>query len=193
MFLSIYDVLCNNKAILNFINAADGVLIIITFFMIFIGMSNLLTILHQFIYDNNIKENYNAHYLFKRENEELESLRKRVVNTLPKRDYTDYLLYQVIGKKMQELGKPIDTKRYIDEIKSIGIVFISFFIFILMVATHLVKTLKDDIRLIEGSAIYLGAFLMIICLYLLGRELILSKYRSRATRIYTNYLDEVES
>ena len=187
MLFLLFETFQEKKPFLDFLGKEHHLVMIVVLIIIFIGISNFLTIFHQFIYDNNIKENYDGKYLFKGENLKLLRLREEVAKTLPKSKYSDYMLYHIIGKKMNSLGTPIDTKRYIDEIKSIGMFFISLCIMIFLSAIKFF----DSSSVINISLTILTPFIILI-LYFLGQELIKYKYRSRAVRIYTNYLDELE-
>lgn len=148
--------------------------------IIWIGLSYTLTILHQLFYDNLLKKNFN--FICKKHSYILNEYRKRVVKKLKKDEiefkdfsdnfFNDNLLYQIIGKKIT-----IDTKRYVDEVKSSGIFFISLSLSLIFIAIISNSTLS--------AFIYIG---LSILNYYIGFEYIKSKYRSRAIRIYTNYL-----
>jgi len=194
MMFILFDIYGNNKALLNFLEKEHHTVMIATIFIIFAGLSTLLTILHQFLYDNRIKENYYAMFLFKNENKELKNLRNRVINKLAKEDnelkeegLTDYLLYQILGKKAHDKGGNLGTTRYVDDVKTIGIFFVSLLIVLLISITKYIIVHKALFSLLSILAV-IGALFA----FLLGKELILSKYRSRAVRIYTNFLNEKE-
>jgi len=191
MLYMVFDILCNNSKFLDFLNnEAHSTLLLIVLFIVFSGLSTLLTILHQFFYDNRLKENFDGNTFFNSENEALGEMRKKVMRILKIEKSNDYLLYQIIGKKMKNLKKDINTGRYIDDIKTIGIFFISFIIVLSVSILHYIYTTENSIFL--EVVIFISLVISIYLIYHLGKELIKSKYRSRAIRIYTNYLDEVE-
>jgi len=76
------------------------------------------------------------------------------------------MLYQILG------GKEKVSERYATDAKEIGVTFMSILIFILWVSLYV-------------SILYI---LLTPLIFFIGRELVKSKYRSRAFRIYFNYL-----
>ena len=197
MFL-LFDIYKNDSSLIHYLDREHHTILIAIVFIVFTGLSTLLTILHQFFYDNWIKENYDPIYLFKNEKEELEILREDVIDKLKKEDatfkekkLTDYLLYQILGKKAKERGEDIKTTRYVDDVKTIGIFFVSL---LLMITIAISKYFLNVGTLLTLKNIFLviGGAVALLILYKIGKELILSKYRSRAVRIYTNFLNEKE-
>jgi hypothetical protein len=190
MFFLLFDIFFNGQKFIGFLDREHSIVMLVIMIIIFIGFSNFLTILHQSIYDNNIKGNYDGRVFFSKENMQLVILRERVIKTLENSGYSDYLLYQIIGKKMRGLNKSINTKRYIDDVKSIGIVFVSLLIVIFIAVVNFLVS-ANLLSIMSLITLLLTPFVM-VGIYLIGEELIKSKYRSRAIRIYTNYLDEVD-
>ena len=92
---------------------------------------------------------------------------------------SDYFLYQVIGRKLAFIKPETKTTRYMDEIKSAGIIFLSIIItiFVVMITYHSFMNVIIELLLI--GLIFIFSF-----------DYIKSKYRSRAIRIYINYLIE---
>jgi len=176
MFFLLFDILLNEELFLKFLREEHSTMIILITLLIFISFSNLLSIINQYIYDDKIKGDYNGKYCFTHNNIELIRLRFKIKTQLQKNNLKDYSIYQIIGKAFK-------TERYVDEAKSIGITFLS----ILLVSL---------LSIIQISIIYnkYWAFLLILIpiIYLIGFELIKSRYRSRAIRIYTNYLFEIK-
>jgi len=194
MMLILFDIYGNNNTLINFLKEEHHTVMITIIFIIFAGISILLTILHQFIYDNWIKTNYNPIYLFKSEKEALETLRDSVIKKLKTEDseitqekLTDYLLYQILGRKAKNKGKDLNTTRYVDDIKTIGIFFISLLI-IIIISTFKYLANEEIIFTLNNTFIIIGVTIALFLSYTLGKELILSKYRSRAIRIYNNFL-----
>ncbi len=159
----------------------------ITFLVItLIGLSYLLSILQQLIFDNNIKKNYEGR-LFTTENQQLIILRESTIKKLNNGsnedyqnikdlDYNDYFLYQAIGRKLCYLKKQTDTSRYVNDTKSIGIFFTSFSL-VNLIFSVLVFNLCS-----------FGFVIISILSIIIGFDAIKAKYRSRAIRIYINYL-----
>ena len=159
---------------------------IILFMMIIllIALSFLMSILTQIFFDNMMKRNFNSYLLYQHENYILDTLRDKSINKLKQEnnefndiELTDFFLYQILGRKLQFLKYKTNTKRYVDETKSAGSIFIAFIIALI-------------IQIVINFSIYnlFFGFVLIIFTYFLAREYIKSKYRSRAIRIYTNYL-----
>jgi len=150
-----------------------------------VGLSYFLNMLHQLIFDNNIKKNYKTHSLWKDENKILKKLRKCVINKLKEDekfkniDFNDYILYQIIGKYL-------NTKRYVDDTKTYGIVFLSFILALIIFLVTSKKPLNGEL-----ITFYYFGFLFIIYIYILVFDAIKAKYRSRALRLYINYLQKL--
>jgi len=160
---------------LNF-NLFDNYLLII---ILLIGISLFLNILQQIIFDNNIKNYYNTKIFWCLDNKTLDSLRKQVILKLKTENnieiqYTDYNIYLLLGKKFLT-----NAERFVNETKSIGIISISFCLFLLIFLY---------IQFGSGSlfiSLPICGFIII-----LSFETILAKYRSRALKLYINYLQE---
>ena len=167
---------------INIIN--DNYFLIFMTFILFIAISFIMKVLTQIFFDNMLKRDFNSIFLYFHENEILMILRKKSIEKLQKEntefdeiELTDFFLYQVLGRKLQFLEHKTDTKRYIDDTKSAGSIFIAIIIALLI-----------QIILNFGLLYCLIGILLILATYFLAIEYIKSKYRSRAIRIYTNYL-----
>lgn len=167
---------------INIIN--DNYFLIFMTFILFIAISFIMKVLTQICFDNMLKRDFNSIFLYFHENEILMILRKKSIEKLQKEntefdeiELTDFFLYQVLGRKLQFLEHKTDTKRYIDDTKSAGSIFIAIIIALLI-----------QIILNFGLLYCLIGILLILATYFLAIEYIKSKYRSRAIRIYTNYL-----
>jgi hypothetical protein len=151
--------------------------------LFFIGLSHVLAIVTQAIFDNRIKKRYDACW-FCANDDEFTLLRGKVCGVLKteldllgfeEKEISDYMLYQIIGKLSD-----IDTKHYVDQAKHGGIVFSA-----LMGLVAIVIAISLVIK-----SYWLGcvAVFVLVLLYLLGIAYISSRYKSRAIRIYTNFL-----
>jgi hypothetical protein len=187
MMYMLFDIYANDGVLLAFLQEKTSSLMLITILIIFTGLSTFLTIFHQFIYDNNLKENYDGLFLFKADTKNLKTLREKVIESLKIEKTSDYLLYQTLGRKAKKSGNEINTSRYVDDVKTIGIFFVSLIIMIIITSS---KYLATHIWDVKNIIIFILTLLLLGFFYKLGKELILSKYRSRAIRIYTNYLEE---
>lgn len=158
----------------------------IIFFIFLIGISYILSVMTQMCFDNFIKGNYSSQYNISNEksDEALESLRDRVIEKIKKEDifdenfkYNDYLLYQILGRKLSYFTNKTNTRKYIDETKAFGIVFLSIII-----------SLFINLSLFFGFNGFIFALISSMFIYFIGFEVILAKYKSRALRIYVNFL-----
>lgn len=172
------------STVLEYIKDIDVFILSFLLIVLLTAISFIMSILTQIIFDNTMKKNFNSRLFYKHENALLDTLRIKSIIKLNKEsnlfndiELTDYFLYQVLGRKLQFLEYPTKTTRYIDEIKSSGSIFISFMI------SFVLKIIFD----FSWVHLFIGIFL-IISTYFLARGYIKSKYRSRAIRIYTNYL-----
>jgi len=175
------------KRIISFVNEKNFIWVFVVFS---IGISYFLSVLHQIVFDNNIKENYETKFFWTKENDILRDLRKKVEKNILNSDknynildfkekYNDYLLYQIIGEK-------VDTKRYVDDTKTYGIIFLSFILAIIMFLSKSEIILELSEQIIVPCCFY--GLLGIIFLFFLIFDIIKAKYRSRALRLYINYL-----
>ncbi len=187
MFYMLYDFYLNDKSLLNFLDKEHTSVIIGMLIMLLIGLSYLLSILHQLVYDNLLKNNYNAYLGRKKENLQLNTLRSKIIKKLNISDiYNDYYLYQILGQKKEGSEVNIDTKRYVDETKTIGIFFIS----LIIVLIFTIVKISSNSTFMDCVTSCIITILVISIVYFIGRDLIISKYRSRAIRLYINYLDQ---
>jgi len=185
LFFLLYDVLFNEQLAIKFLNNKEhSNLTIGLIILAFIGLTNLLSILQQAIYDNRLKSNFDGLFPWKNENSKLSELREKVNGHLKKNE-NDYMLYKIIGKGME-------TREYVNQSKSFGIMFVSLMMVGLIgFISSLVKFNKDmNISNISHS-FFILIFMTVV--WYMGRELVKSRYRSRAIKIYTNYLNQVES
>ena len=157
-------------------------------FTLLISLSFFMAILTQLLFDNLMKENFNPLLpIYKHESHLLNQLREKTIKQLQEENpefqdlkHTDFLLYQIIGRKLQFYSYKTDTRRYIDEIKSGGSIFIA------IIIAFLIK-LITLITLEKWISIILSIFLILI-IFTIALEYILSKYRSRNIRMYINYI-----
>jgi ABC-type multidrug transport system fused ATPase/permease subunit len=187
-FILVLDLVFNKslifKSLLSYIskNKVENLSIII-FIVFSIGYSYVVSMLSQIIFDNNIKENYETHFFWTKENEILSKLREQIGEKLIRENekfnelnLNDYLIYDILIKKMEKEERR-EYQRYVDETKSYGIMYLSF-----LFALGLLRfKLKFDMCIMIVSIIILA---IIIC------DTIRAKYRSRAIRLYLNYLDK---
>jgi hypothetical protein len=180
LFLLIFDVVFNNNRIIEYLDKSHSNITIALFILAFIGLTNLLSILQQAIYDNRLKNTFNgSSFPWKNENNNLDTLRKKVNQQLNK-DENDYMLYKILGRNMS-----IDTTEYSTQAKTFGIMFISLII-VTIIWFHLYLHQSNDLSL----ALRYILFLVIITIeYYVGRELVKSRYRSRAIKIYSNFIN----
>jgi len=180
LFLLIFDMILNQNQIISFLDKQHSNLTIGLFILAFIGLTNLLSMLQQGFYDNRLKGNFNATLFWKSENKELDTLREQVNKKL-EHNKQDYDLYQILGKDMDI------SKRYVNEAKSFGIMFVS-----LMMVTFIyicsLFTLNEFLFLN-----FIVAIIFLSISYIIGLDLVKSRYRSRAKRIYLTCLEEPSS
>lgn len=167
--------LLHNK-MLNYYNQ-NSTFFIVELIIVFLSLSYVLKIFHQSIFDNWIKRDYDSLF-FRYETRVLKKLRTLVLEKAHKEysylnhlEANDFMLYQLLGKSQKSM------KRYATDAKEIGITFILFFIIAL---TYFYSEISNVFIYIGASLIWYG----------IGFELIKSKYRSRAFRLYINYLSE---
>ncbi len=155
-------------------------ILIFLFLLALTGLSYVLAALHQVLYDDWLRADFDAWppKLKKKENDILEKLRGKVRDRLGERKppnkldecilANDYLLSQVLIQQV-----PSDTRRYVDRAKAIGITAISAGLVLLLLAAGL------------------GWWLLVIpALFVLwaGFEAVKGRYRSRAIRLYIHFL-----
>jgi len=178
LFLLIFDIIFNDNNIVKYLDKSHNSITIALFILAFIGLTNLLSVLQQAIYDNRLKKDFTGSFFFKNENSNLEKLRGEI-NTKLNTNKNDYMLYKHIGKDM-------DTTSYVNQAKSFGIMFISLIIISLIWSYfYFYKTTEVSLTL------QIPIVVIIISIeYFIGRELVKSRYRSRAIKLYTNFLRE---
>ena len=185
LLLFSYDKLFNFlDSLSHYLNQDYAFILILLFFVLLIAISLVMTIVTQLVFDNTVKDNFESFLIYKNENRLLQQLREKSIEKLQQEtdvfndiELTDYTLYQILGRKLQFFKKSTSTKRYIDEIKASESIFLALIISILI---HLFSNFSL-VNLIISS---FGIILTIGITY----EYIKSKYRSRAIRIYTNFL-----
>lgn len=151
-----------------------------------IGLSYTLSTLNELIYENTLRENFDSWVPWVPYNRTMSSnftaLRQSVIAKLEVDvpglsvpHATDFYLYEVLGGIL-----PTNTRPYVDAAKAIGLVFVS------AILVGFVELLVHGPSLSGGHF----AFLSVLCVlvYLAGREAIKTQYRSRALRLYVNFL-----
>jgi len=185
------DFIWVNKALYNEVQTSfkpllnNEFLLYLILTIVLMSISYILSIFTQFAFDNFIKSNYDSK-LFQDETLKLGQLRNEVVSKLHSEkkmvikgfEFNDFLLYQILGGI---LSKSTNTSRYADDSKAAGIVFSSIIIAFVWIGLAL-KTPVSLVIMTIGT----------IVVYVIGYEYIKSKYRSRAFRLYINYLLEKE-
>jgi len=185
LFFLLYDVLFNEQFVIKFLNNKEhSNLTIGLIILAFIGLTNLLSILQQAIYDNRLKSNFDGFFPWKNENSKLSELRDKV-NSHLKKNENDYMLYKIIGKGME-------TREYVNQSKSFGIMFVSLLVVSLIGFRSSLIEINKNMNISNISHSFFILIFMAVVWYI-GRELVKSRYRSRAIKIYTNYLNQVES
>ena len=171
-----------NKANLDFWNSQSSTVLILTSIILLLSISYILKFLAQFFFDNLIKTNFNSNLFFykfcKKEHDGFLFLRKSVLKKIQEEQgletadikENDYILYQILGKLLD-----IDTNRYATDTKEAGITIVS-----MMLALGWYGYLHNTWLVVLG----------IVVLYYIGFIYIKTKYRSRAYRLYVNYLIE---
>ncbi len=166
-----------NKANLDFWNNQSITILIITSVIFLLAISYILKFLAQLMFDNLIKANFDSSLFFcKKENEGFLFLRKKVLKKVKKEHKldtsmikeNDQILYQILGRLLN-----IDTSRYATDTKEAGITVVS-----MMLALGWYGYLHNTWLVVLGIAV----------LYYIGFIYIKTKYRSRAYRLYVNYL-----
>jgi hypothetical protein len=169
-----------------------------TLLILLIGVSYLFAIGHQILFDNNTKENYDECW-FCAGDKQLRKLRNEVTRILKCQysnlidaDTKDYHLYQIIGKLSTtgsgDKKSGMQTESYTDRAKQGGITLLS----IGVALTYIIVHNTDSITIIKNIGNYKFILLAIIWLlvYCIGRYYVQSTYKSRAIRIYTNFILE---
>lgn len=151
---------------------------VITFGMI--GLSYLLSALNSIIFDHGLRENFNHDNT---KNKRLAELREAVVArmegihslepVLPREEAqrTDYQLYEIIRAALKTR-----TLSYVDRAKSTGIAAISIMVLLLGYALH------------AWNCFSLLLLSLGVLTYLLGKEAVMANYRTRAIRLYTEFM-----
>jgi len=184
LFFLLYDVLFNEQLAIQFLNNKEhSQLTIGLLILAFIGLTNLLSILQQAIYDSRLKSNFDGLFPWKNENYKLTELREKVNQTLNINE-NDYMLYKKIGKDM-------NTTEYVNQSKSFGIMFVSLMVVSLISFIDSLVKLNANINI---SSLLSSFFILLFIpmVWYIGREVVKSRYRSRAIKIYTNYLNNKE-
>lgn len=156
-------------------------------FISFIGINYLLVVLNEALYENTLRGNFEVCRNPFFNNSQLIDVREKVqsklmtIEELPEAirnsKFTDYNLYEIVGGLLDT-----NTRGYLDSAKTTGLVFIS------LVSAITTSTILHWTNI---SSVSWGAALIsfsIILFYIIGRELVKTHYRSRAYRIYFNFL-----
>lgn len=155
--------------------------------LLVVGLSYALSALNELIYDNTLRENFDSlieNIPFNRTvGENLRSLRSAVVRKLEADvpelvlpSFSDFYLYEIVGRIVRT-----PTRSYVDAAKAIGVVFVS------AILVGLVELIIHFESLRERGAI---GYILAVCvsIYVIGRESVKTQYRSRAIRLYVNFL-----
>ena len=166
----------------NIANKQFDLWFIIISIILLLSISYILKFLSQLIFDNLIKTDYDPFILkfYKKEDEGFKFLREKVLEKLSSEYHfdtsniqeNDYILYQILGRLIK-----VDTKRYVTDAKEAGIIIVSAMIVI-------------------GWYMYLHHnywhIVTIILVWYIGLTYEKVKYRSRAYRMYVNFLLDKE-
>ena len=89
----------------------------------------------------------------------------------------------------KNIAKNMETRDYVNQAKSFGIMFVSL---MTVSAIGFISFLVETSVVLSFVNILISFVLLILITtqYYIGRELVKSRYRSRAIKIYTNYLKE---
>jgi len=157
-----------------------GVLALLTV----LGMSYVLSLLHQFLFDDRLRGSFDALWWSLSENAALRDLHKKVVtriqddlnelNQALSGSFNDYLLYEILGGI-----DPTSTRAFVDRAKSTGITFVSLMLVLILWAAHLWR---------DSPSISVTLVVLNLPLWLAGREAVKTEYRARAVRLYVNFL-----
>ncbi len=167
---------------LKLLQSQSWIILIFLFFTTLLSVNYMLKISAQLAFDNFIKVNYDTSFcLYKEESISFVKFRKRVLLKLQQdkiidfeaKNLSDFELYQLLGRVLGYYKKKTDVRRYATDTKEAGITIISIFIFLLWYI------------FLENKGILLFS---IVPLYYISFQYIKSKYRSRAYRMYANYL-----
>lgn len=184
LFFSSEKILIHQDIIKDLITANYLFILIFLTMILLITISFIMSILTQVLFDDFLKKNFDMNlYFLSNQDTLLKELRLKSVTKLKEennkfndfddKEYTDYFLYQILGRKLQFFKYPTSTTTYIDDIKASGIISLSFII------TFLIQ------MSISFSIYYI---LLIIFIYCMTYYYLKSRYRARAIRIYINYL-----
>ena len=159
-----------------------------------VGLSYILSTLSQVLYDNTLKENFCSCFCFK--NKYLNIYRKRVCKKLDwyyrnnfidfdghlakvnRQDLSDYVLYEILGGI-----DPTDTRRFVNDAKAYGIIFISSVIVVIQIYFQYYHKPMGPLDPQHICFPIIG-----VILFYLGRETVKAQYRARALRLYVNFL-----
>jgi len=169
------------KYITDIIKNHTAVLVIFSTIVVVLAVNYILKFITQFAFDNFIKVNYNPFFCndkLGKECKQYKKLREKVVEKLGEEGIinlddigakeNDFILYQVLGGIMKE-----DTRRYVTDAKEGGVMIVS-----ISLALSWYIYLKS---------VWIGIIALVI-LYMIGHFYIKAKFRSRAYRLYINYL-----
>jgi len=172
------------KSIVEFIKDNSNMVVIVSAIITILALNYMLKFLTQFAFDNFIKVDYNPlrcygyFNIFTTECKQYIKLRDKVVKKLDDEgrinleeigaEENDYILYQIVNGILEE-----DTRRYATDAKEAGVMIVSI-----------------SLALFWYSYLQMNWIWIItlIPLYLVGRFYIKAKFRSRAYRLYINYL-----
>lgn len=161
------------------LKGASSLQILFIILIIILSTNYILKFLGQILFDNFIKVKFDSILPFcKKEQEDFLALRKKVIDKLSIEydkifdDFkdNDQILYQIMGNILPNIA----TQRYVSDAKEAGIIVISAMLSLLWYGW------LNDCLII--------AIVISFIIYLIGFFFIKAKYRSRAYRLYINYL-----
>ncbi len=166
------------------ININDSFIIFGIFIILSIGISYIFSFLQQILIDDNLKTNFETFCIKTEDNKILIKLREMVINEMKEdKNYfklkgiienaNDYLLYRILIQNEKITG----IKNYVDEAKTYGIMFISFYL-------ALIFNFFFNCNIL--NLILLLVFIILYFIFL--RDILISRYRMRNIRLYIDYL-----
>lgn len=159
---------------------------LVLIFLSLVGLNYIFLILNEMVYENTLRENFDPWFAkipYNRTmSKNLRILRKKVqkktldlYSDLPDITHlTDYALYEILGGILVT-----NTRGYVDSAKITGLVFIS------LISACIVSIIVHFRDIGYYSVFFV---ILIVALYVIGRELVKTHYRSRAMRLYINFI-----
>ncbi len=169
-------------------------LVVVVFLFLLVGTSYALSALHQVLFDNFLRYSFKPWRPYRTKmSEALVSLRAAVIRRLEEEEEVhklkswvetekaaveenDFILYEVLGGI-----DPTGTYDYVDRSKSMGVFFVS-----TMIVTALALPRISPFQ--HWSWTFTVLLLVLFLLWYVGLEAVRHHYRSRAFRLYVNFL-----